>query len=66
MQRTNIFLAEEQQRRLRRRAQEEGVSKSMLIRQMLDEVLEITQPGASVEEAIKNSSGTLGRPCRIF
>lgn len=57
MQRTNIYLTEEQQKRLHRRAQEEGVSKSMLIRQMLDEALAITQNTASVEEAIEKSSG---------
>ncbi len=57
MQRTNIFLTEEQQKRLHRRAQEEGMSKSMLIRRILDEALPIIQTTASVEEAIKNSSG---------
>ncbi len=58
MQRTNIFLTEEQQKRLHRRAQEEGMSKSMLIRRILDEALPFIQTTASVEEAIKNSSGT--------
>ena len=57
MQRTNIFLTEEQQKRLRRRAQEEGVSKSGLIRQFLDEALAITHDTVSVEEAIRVTSG---------
>ena len=57
MQRTNIYLTEEQQTRIHRRAQEEGMSKSMLIRRILDEALPFIQTTASVEEAIKNSSG---------
>jgi hypothetical protein len=57
MQRTNIFLTEEQQKRLRRRAQEEGVSKSGLIRQILDEALAITHATVSIEQAIRVTSG---------
>jgi hypothetical protein len=57
MQRTNIFLTEEQQKRLRRRALEEGVSKSGLIRQILDEALAITHDTVSVDEAIRFTSG---------
>jgi metal-responsive CopG/Arc/MetJ family transcriptional regulator len=57
MQRTNIFLTEEQQERLDRRAAEEGVSKSSLIRRILDEALAITRATVSVEEAIRVTSG---------
>ncbi|MFQ5966712.1 MAG: CopG family transcriptional regulator [Acidimicrobiia bacterium] len=57
MQRTNIFLTEEQQKRLRHRAREEGVSKSELIRDILDEALSIKPQAASVEDAIRSSSG---------
>jgi metal-responsive CopG/Arc/MetJ family transcriptional regulator len=57
MQRTNIFLTEEQQKRLDRRAQEEGVSKSALIRRILDEALAITHATVSTEEAIHATSG---------
>ena len=57
MQRTNIFLTEEQQRRLQRLAKEEGVSKSSLIRQILDEALAITKTTVSVEEVVRSSSG---------
>jgi len=57
MQRTNIFLTEEQQERLHRRAVEEGVSKSSLIRRILDEALAITRATMSLEEAIRVTSG---------
>ena len=57
MQRTNIFLTEEQQRRLDRRAKEQGVSKSGLIRTILDEALAITQASATPEQAIQATSG---------
>ncbi|HEX9864316.1 MAG TPA: CopG family transcriptional regulator [Acidimicrobiia bacterium] len=57
MQRTNIFLTEEQQERLHRRALEEGVSKSSLIRQILDEGLAITHATLPAEEAIRVTSG---------
>jgi hypothetical protein len=57
MQRTNIFLTEEQQKLLRRRALEEGVSKSSLIRKILDEALAITHAAVSKEEAIRVTSG---------
>ena len=56
MQRTNIFLTEEQQARLQRRANEEGISKSSLIRRILDEALAITRTKASAEEAILGTS----------
>jgi metal-responsive CopG/Arc/MetJ family transcriptional regulator len=57
MQRTNIFLTEEQQRRLDRRAEEEGVTKSSLIRQILDEALAIRQTSASTDSVIRATSG---------
>lgn len=57
MQRTNIFLTEEQQRRLDRRAEEEGVTKSSLIRQILDEALAIKQTAIGADVAIRESSG---------
>ncbi len=57
MQRTNIFLTDEQQRRLDRRAKEDGVSKSELIRMILDEALDITRASASPEQAIEATSG---------
>ena len=57
MQRTNIFLTEEQQKQLHRRAHEEGVSKSSLIRQILDEGLAITQATLSSEQAIHATAG---------
>jgi hypothetical protein len=57
MQRTNIFLTDEQQRRLDQRAQEEGVSKSGLVRQILDEALAITHRPMSAEDAIRATAG---------
>jgi metal-responsive CopG/Arc/MetJ family transcriptional regulator len=57
MQRTNIFLTEEQQERLQRRASEEGISKSSLIRRILDEALAISRTKATAEEAILGTSG---------
>lgn len=57
MQRTNIYLTEEQQKRLQRRAKEEGLSKSSLIRRILDEALAITKTKVSAEEAIIGTSG---------
>jgi len=57
MQRTNIFLTEEQQERLQRRAKEEGLSKSGLIRRILDEALAITKTKVSAEDAIIGTSG---------
>ena len=57
MQRTNIFLTEEQQERLQRRADEEGISKSSLIRRILDEELAIVRTKVPAEEAILGTSG---------
>jgi len=57
MLRTNIFLTEEQQKRLDHRAREEGVSKSTIVRRILDEGLAITKSSTSVQEAIRQSSG---------
>ena len=57
MQRTNIFLTEEQQRRLRYRAHQEGVSRSRLIRQILDEALEIAPAPISASDAIRATNG---------
>ena len=57
MQRTNIFLTKEQQERLQRQAKEEGLSKSGLIRRILDEALAITKTKPSAEEAIIGTSG---------
>lgn len=57
MQRTNIYLTEEQQKRLQRQADQEGVSKSSLIRRILDEALAITRTKVSAEQAILGTSG---------
>ncbi len=58
MERTSIYLTEEQQKRLANRAGEMGVSKSELIRRLLDEGLGISRRQARVEEALNASLGT--------
>jgi hypothetical protein len=58
MERTNIYLTEEQQRRLSRRAKAEGVTKSTIVRQILDEALAISAPPLpSAENAVAGSFG---------
>ena len=57
MQRTNIYLTEEQQRRLAHKAKAEGVTKSRIVRKILDEALAITAPSPSVEDALVASFG---------
>lgn len=57
MQRTNIFLTDEQQKRLQHRAAEEGISKSRLIRRILDDALGVTHVTAPVEEVVRATSG---------
>ncbi|MEX1124278.1 MAG: CopG family transcriptional regulator [Acidimicrobiia bacterium] len=57
MERTNIYLTEEQQRRLSRRAKAEGVTKSTIVRQILDEALAISVPLPSAENAVAESFG---------
>lgn len=56
MRRTNIYLTEEQQKRLGRRARAESLSKSALIRRILDEALAIAPDAVSTEEAIRVTS----------
>jgi len=57
MERTNLYLTEEQQRRLSRRAKAEGVTKSTIVRQILDEALAISAPLRSTENAVAESFG---------
>jgi len=57
MERTNIYLTEEQQRRLSNRAKAEGVTKSTIVRQILDEALAISVPFPSAETAVAESFG---------
>ena len=57
MERTNIYLTEEQQRRLSHRAKAEGVTKSTIVRQILDEALAISAPLLSAENAVAESFG---------
>lgn len=57
MDRTNIYLTSEQHRRLADRGKELGVSKSEVIRQLLDEALGITRHSPEVEGALRSSFG---------
>ncbi len=57
MGRTNIYLTEEQQKRLANRAREMGVSKSELVRRLLDEGLGIARRQDRIEQALEASRG---------
>ncbi len=57
MKRTNIYLTEDQQRCLSSKAKEEGVTKSKIVRRILDEALLDTAPSRSVEDALAVSFG---------
>lgn len=57
MQRTNIYLSDEQQRVLSARARTEGISKAELIRRILDEALGLRTTAASRLEAVNATAG---------
>jgi len=57
MERTSIYLTEEQQKRLANRANEMSVSKSELIRRLLDEGLGIARRPELTERALEASRG---------
>ncbi len=57
MERTSIYLTEEQQKRLANRASEMGVGRSELIRRLLDEGLGIARRPEFIEQALEASRG---------
>ncbi len=57
MQRTNIYLSDEQQRLLSARARTEGISKAELIRRILDESLGLRTTTTSKLEAVDATAG---------
>ncbi len=57
MQRTNIYLTDEQQDLLRDRARDEGVSKAELIRRLLDEALGLSMAKGDLLAAVEESAG---------
>ncbi len=57
MERTNIYLTAEQQKRLANRSSEMGVSKSELVRRLLDEGLGIARRQDRIEQALEASRG---------
>lgn len=59
MQRTQIYITEEQQRRIAARAADAGVSKAQVIRRMLDEGLGVDDGAEERRRAIRATAGTL-------
>ena len=57
MERTSIYLTEKQQKRLAHRASELGVSRSELVRRLLDEGLGIARRQDRIEQALEVSRG---------
>jgi hypothetical protein len=59
MHRTQIYITEEQDRRIAARAADAGVSKAEVIRRMLDEGLEIDDGAEARRRAIRATAGVL-------
>jgi hypothetical protein len=59
MKRTQVYLTEEQRRRIARRAQDAGVSQAELLRRILDEVLGIDTRAGERIAAVDCSAGVL-------
>lgn len=57
MRRAQIYLTEEQQRRIAQLATDRGVSKAAVIRQLLDETLQVGEPEADARAAIEATAG---------
>jgi metal-responsive CopG/Arc/MetJ family transcriptional regulator len=57
MERTSIYLTKEQQKRLANRASEMDVSRSELVRRLLDEGLGIARRQDRIEQALETSRG---------
>jgi predicted transcriptional regulator len=59
MRRTQIYLDEEQDRRLERRARATGATKSALIREAIDRFLSRERPSNDLEKVLKETAGAL-------
>jgi hypothetical protein len=59
MYRTQIYITDEQERRIAARAADAGVSKAQVIRRMLDEGLGIDDGAEARRRAIRATAGTL-------
>lgn len=59
MQRTQIYITEEQERRIAARAADAGVPKAEVIRRMLDEALGLTDGVEERKRAIRATAGIL-------
>ena len=57
MKRTQIYISEEQDRRLSELAADRGVAKAAVIRQLLDEALQTGDPEDEAREAIASTAG---------
>ena len=57
MQRTNIYLSDEQQRRIGTKARADGVSKAKVVRGLLDSALGIGDGEEATEAALESSFG---------
>ncbi len=59
MRRTQIYITEEQERRIASRAADAGVSKAQVIRRMLDEGLGVDDGAEERRRAIRATAGAL-------
>jgi hypothetical protein len=59
MRRTQIYLDEDQDARLKRRARAAGVTKSSLIRAAVDAFLTRARPPSDLKEALSETAGAL-------
>lgn len=57
MRRTQIYITDEQNRRLADRARDAGISKAEAIRRILDRTLETGDPEAEAQAIIESTSG---------
>jgi len=57
MKRTNIYLTEEQQRRIGRIANGDRMSKAAVVRALLDDALGITPPDTAVDDILDETFG---------
>ena len=59
MKRTQIYIDDEQDRRLEKRARATGKSKSQLIREAIDRLLSRERPSSDLKVALKETAGSM-------
>lgn len=57
MRRTNIYLTDEERRRLIVLAAQEGITMAEVVRRILDKALGLSEDGLTVDEALELSAG---------